>query len=206
MTALQRFNLKNRMLLANISANFVAAVIIINLMAPFQLLERTQAQTLMIQVITTPVLFLIGFLGFIWYEWPVRRHIDRRDAGLEDPSEVSSQALRRLLNEPFFAVALDLFVWILAAIFWSSYFMQMGEPGSVVKRAFMINLNIGLITRVVAFFLLEHNFQKVLAPFFFPRGRIYDVPGTIRISIRVRLAALLLACNLVPFLQPSSCI
>lgn len=199
MTALQRFNLKNRMLLANLSANFVAAVIIVNLMAPFQLLEETQAQVMMIQVITTPVLFLIGFLGFIFYEWPVRRHIDRRVAGLEDSSEVSSQALRRLLNEPFFVVALDLFVWILAAIFWSTYFLQMGEPDSVVKRAFMINLHIGLITSVVAFFLLEHNFQKVLAPFFFPRGRIYDVPGTIRISIRVRLAALLFACNVVPF-------
>ena len=105
MTALQRFNLKNRMLLANLSANLVAAVLITNLVAPFQLLAETQAQAIKIQAITTPILFLIGFLGFIWYEWPLRRHIDRRDAGLEDSSEVSSQALRRLLNEPFFAVA-----------------------------------------------------------------------------------------------------
>ena len=64
----------------------------------------------------------------------------------------------------------------------------------------MINLHIGLITIVVAFFLLEHIFQKKLAAFFFPKGRIHEVPGTIRVSIRVRLAAFLFACNLIPFL------
>ena len=197
MTALQRFHLKNRMLLANISANFVAAVIITNLVAPFEIMEETQA--IKLQVITTPILFLIGFLGFLLYEWPIRRHIDRRAAGLEDPSAVSQQALRRLLNEPFFAVALDLFIWILAATFWATYFWQMGEPDHVVKRAFMINLHIGLITIVVAFFLLERIFQKRMAPFFFPNGKIYEISGTLRVSIRVRLAALLFACNLIPF-------
>lgn len=199
MTALQRFNLKNRMLLANTSANLVSALIITRLVMPFELLERTQAQVVIIEVLTTPILFLIGFLGFIWYEWPIRRHIDRRYAGLEDSSEISPQALRRLLNEPFFAVALDLFIWILAAIFWATYFWKMGEPDHIVRRAFMINLHIGLITIVVAFFLLEHIFQKKMAPFFFPNGRIYEISGTLRVNIRVRLAALLFACNLIPF-------
>ena len=176
MTALQRFNLKNRMLLANISANLVAAVIITRLVMPFELLEKTQAQVATIELLSSPILFLIGVLGFIWYEWPIRRHIDRRYAGLEDSSEISSQALRRLLNEPFFAVALDLFIWILAAIFWATYFGLMGESDNIVRRAFMINLHIGLITIVVAFFLLEHIFQKRMAPFFFPKGRLGPLP------------------------------
>ena len=199
MTALQRFTLKNRMLLANISANLVAAVIITKLVMPFELLEKTQAQVTTIELLSSPILFLIGVLGFILYEWPIRRHIDRRYAGLEDSSEISPQVLRRLLNEPFFAVALDLFIWILAAIFWATYFGLMGEPDHIVRRAFMINLHIGLITIVVAFFLLEHIFQKRMAPFFFPKGRIYEISGTLRVSIRVRLAALLFACNLIPF-------
>jgi phosphoserine phosphatase RsbU/P len=199
MTALQRYSLKNRMLVANLSANLISAVIITKLVMPFELLEQTQEQVVIIEVLSTPILFLIGYLGFIWYEWPIRRHIDRRYAGLEDSSEISSQALRRLLNEPFFAVALNLFVWILAAIFWATYFRLMGESDNIVRRAFMINLHIGLITIVVAFFLLEHIFQKRMAPFFFPKGRIYEIPGTLRVNIRVRLAALLFACNLVPF-------
>ncbi len=126
MTALQRFNLKNRMLLANMSANMISALIITRLVMPFELLEKTQAQVATIELLSSPILFLIGVLGFIWYEWPIRRHIDRRDAGLEDSSEISSQALRRLLNEPFFAVALDLFIWILAAIFLGHLFWANG--------------------------------------------------------------------------------
>jgi len=199
MTALQCFHLKNRMLVANITANLVGAVVIINLVAPFDLTATTQSQFVMIQAISTPILFILGFIALIWYERPMRHHIHRCHAGLTDPSDAPQQALRRMLNEPFFAVALDLFIWIMAAIFWSTYFWQMGELNYSVRRAFMINLDIGLITSVVAFFLLEHIFQKVLAPVFFPGGRIYEVTGTIHINIRVRLAALLFACNLVPF-------
>ncbi|MCB2166715.1 MAG: SpoIIE family protein phosphatase [Deltaproteobacteria bacterium] len=199
MTARQRFNLKNRMLVGNVTANLVAAVVIINLVAPFELTVVTYWQFVRIQALSSPILFLLGFLAFVWYERPMRRYIERHHTGRADPSEAPSQVLRRLLNEPFFAVVLDLTIWILAAGFWTTFFWQKGEPAYILRRTFLINLNIGLITSVIAFFLLEHIFQKVLAPFFFPHGRIYEVPGTLRISIRVRLAALLFACNLVPF-------
>ncbi len=199
MTARQCFRLKNRMLVANISANLVAAVVITNLVAPLELLAATQAQVFLIQAISTPILFLIGFIGLVGYELPMRRYLTQCRADGRRLREVPQQVLRRLLNEPFYAMALDLFIWILAAVFWSSYFRYMGEPDHIVKRAFLINLHIGLITIVVAFFLLEHIFQKKLALFFFPKGRIYEVPGTIRVNIRVRLAAFLFACNLIPF-------
>ena len=199
MTALQCFHLKNRLLLANITANLIAAVIITNLVAPLELSESARPLYVALQMISTPILFLLGVLAFVWYERPMRRHIERHHAGLATPAEAPPQVLRRLLNEPFFAVALDLSIWMLAACFWTLYVWQIGEPAYLIRRAFLINVNIGLITSVVAFFLMEHIFQKVLAPYFFPKGRIYEVPGTIRISIRVRLLALLFACNLVPF-------
>lgn len=200
MTAWQCFFLKNRLLLANITANLISAVVIVNLVAPAEFKEIGKSHYAVIQMFSTPLLCLLGVLIFIWYERPMRRHIERHcDAGIE-LSEASPQVLRRLLNEPFFAVALDLSIWMLAACFWSIYTWQMGEPGYLVRRSFLINVNIGLITSVVAFFLLEQIFQKVLAPLFFPQGGIYEVPGTLRISIRVRLLALLFACNLVPFL------
>jgi sigma-B regulation protein RsbU (phosphoserine phosphatase) len=199
MTARQRFNLKNRMLVGNVTANLVAAVVIINLLAPFELTVVPYWQFVRIQALSSPILFLLGFLALVWYERPMRRYIDSHHTGRADPSEAPSQVLRRLLNEPFFAVVLDLTIWILAAGFWTTFFWQKGEPAYILRRTFLLNLNIGLITSVIAFFLLEHIFQKVLAPFFFPHGRIYEVPGTLRISIRVRLAALLFACNLVPF-------
>jgi len=200
MTARQRFILKNRMLVSNVMANLIGAVVITNLVSPPELAKITHHQFVMIQVISTPVLFLLGIAAFVSYERPMRRYIDQLAPDGETLPDPSRQVLRRLLNEPFFAVAVDLTIWLLAAAFWSTYFWQMGEPDYVVRRTFLINLNIGLITSVIAFFLLEHIFQKALASFYFPNGRIYVVPGTIRISIRVRLAAMLFACNLVPFL------
>jgi len=197
MTARQRFFLKNRMLISNITANMIGAVVITNLVSPLELSAVTHQSFVLVQMISTPLLFLLGVVAFIIYEFPIRGYLDLSAPGRSDPPQ---QVLQRVLNEPFFAVALDLAIWLLAAVFWSAYFGRMGEPDHVTRRAFLINLNIGLITCVIAFFLLEHIFQRVLAPFFFPNGHIYKVPGTIRISIRVRLAAMLVACNLVPFL------
>jgi len=199
MTARQCFRLKNRMLVANITANLVAAVLITNVVSPLELLATTQDHVFLIQAISTPTLFLLGFIGLVGYELPMRRYLTQCRQATGSPPEAPQKVLRRLLNEPFYAMALDLFIWILAAVFWSSYFRYMGEPAHIVRRAFLINLHIGLITVVVAFFLLEHIFQKKLALFFFPNGRIYEVPGTIRVNIRVRLAAFLFACNLIPF-------
>lgn len=199
MTALQRFNLKNRMLVGNITANFISAVVITNLVDFPTVAGGSQSQLIFIQAMSTPLLFLLGFIGLVWYELPMRRYITRYSAAAGDLPKPPQRVLRRLLNEPFFAMFLDLLIWILAAVFWFTYYCQMGSPAHIVKRAFLINLHIGLITVVIAFFLLEHIFQKKLASFFFPKGRIHQVSGTIRVSIRVRLAALLFACNLIPF-------
>jgi sigma-B regulation protein RsbU (phosphoserine phosphatase) len=200
MTPRKRFLLKNRMLMANVTANLIAAVVITNVVSPLELSTVTKSQFAIVQMISTPMLFLLGILCFLHYERPMRQYLDRCFTTAEATRARPPQVLRRLLNEPFFAVALDLSIWLLAAVFWSTYFGQKGEAAHVIRRTFLINLNIGLITSVIAFFLLEHIFQKTMAPFFFPQGRIYEVPGTIRISIRLRLAAMLFACNLVPFL------
>ena len=199
MTARQRFLLKNRMLATNVMANLIGAVVITNLVSPPELAVVTHQHFVVIQMSSTPVLFLLGVVAFILYELPIRGYLKQYGGSPAEGSGPPQRVLRRLLNEPFFAVALDFIIWLLAAVFWSTYFGRMGEPDYVVRRAFLMNLNIGLITSVIAFFLLEHIFQKALARFFFPKGRIYKVPGTIRVSIRVRLAAMLFACNLVPF-------
>ena len=200
MSARQRFLLKNRMLANNVMANLIGAVVITNLVSPLEFTVLTHQHFVLIQMSSTPLLFLLGVVAFILYELPIRGYLYQYRRGPAGGPTPPLQVLRRLLNEPFFAVALDFTIWLLAAVFWSTYLQRMGEPDYVVRRAFLMNLHIGLITSVIAFFLLEHISQKVLTPFFFPQGQIYKVPGAIRISIRVRLAAMLFACNLVPFL------
>jgi adenylate cyclase len=48
--------------------------------------------------------------------------------------------------------------------------------------------------------VFEAVLQRRLAPLFFPDGGLYVTPGTLRIRIPTRLTAMLLACNLVPFI------
>jgi sigma-B regulation protein RsbU (phosphoserine phosphatase) len=64
-----------------------------------------------------------------------------------------------------------------------------------------MSLSTGFITVTVAFFLLEHVSQKRLAPYIFPQGGLSAIPKTLRIRIRMRLVALLFACNLIPLLS-----
>ena len=72
----------------------------------------------------------------------------------------SSRSLSRLdvfrlknwmLNEPFYMMALNLCIWIVAAFFFSYHPNRLGEPRPVVVRMFLLSLNTGLITAVMSF-------------------------------------------------------
>ncbi|MDP4856609.1 MAG: SpoIIE family protein phosphatase, partial [Desulfobacterales bacterium] len=58
----------------------------------------------------------------------------------------------------------------------------------------------GMITITIAFFFMERQLQKGLVPMLFPEGGLYATRGTLRIRIGTRLAALIAAANLIPFL------
>lgn len=58
---------------------------------------------------------------------------------------------------------------------------------------------VGMVATTIAFFLLERILQSYLAPFIFPNGKLYDVRGTRRINLTVRLLAVFVAINLIPF-------
>jgi sigma-B regulation protein RsbU (phosphoserine phosphatase) len=98
-------------------------------------------------------------------------------------------------------MTLNLSIWILAAFFFAYLFKDLGEPRPVVLRVFFVSLNTGLITAVMAFFLLEHISQGHMARYIFPDGGLYDTPKTIRSQIAVKQLALLFACNIIPFLS-----
>jgi len=143
----------------------------------------------------------IAIALFIFYEAPIRRYLNDIYQHLPTSQEVVETARRRLLNEPFYMMALNLGIWVVAAFFFSYRINSLGEPRPVVLRMFLLSLNTGLITAVMSFFLLEHVSQGHVARFFFPEGGLYKTPKTIRNRIVVRLMALLFACNTIPFLS-----
>jgi adenylate cyclase len=68
-----------------------------------------------------------------------------------------------------------------------------------IGGGFLRSLFTGLVTTIVAFFVLQFFKQKWSAPYFFPDGGLHRTPQALRIRISTRLAALLCACNIVPF-------
>jgi adenylate cyclase len=152
-----------------------------------------------INIVFIPCAFILVFLLTLAYERPIRQYLGVTHSEKPLGQDAMIKVHRRLLNEPFFLVALDFGIWLAAAAVYAVAFWASGAGTSSIHSTFFTNLYTGLITTTVAFFVSEHHLQKRLIPYFFPNGGVYMIPGTLRIRIRTRLTALLFGCNLVPF-------
>jgi adenylate cyclase len=194
MNKVKLFNIKNVMLGANALANFIGAVLVNALLSKVEghLLPMSIAsahQTFHIVFTTTAFSFAIVFT--VLYERPIRQYLNALSKNAAMPGEFVSKARRRLLNEPFVLLALDLGIWLTAAIVYSAFHWILGAGPLEIQSTISDALANGLVTVTLAFFLLEHVLQKILAPYIFPEGGLYKIPKTLRIRIRMRLAALI---------------
>ena len=202
MTKLKFFRLKNEMLAANLLANFIGAFLVQGLIfraeTPFPESLFDYRLVYFFDMAFTPLAFLFATTATLIYERSIRQYLTARSNQIPISPELESRVRRRILNEPFVLIAIDFSMWLLAAILYPTvYLLSQADPINM-QRAFLLNISTGIITVTVAFFLLEHVLQKRLAPHFFPDGGLHKIPKTLRIRIRMRLAALLLACNLIP--------
>ena len=200
MDFLRRFQLKNTMVIANGVSNLIGAAAILYMSRPiktvqFVLVSHTFRRISLIFMIFT----VVAALAFsLIYERPIRRYFELCFQRLTASPELTLRARQKLLNEPFFLIALDAMVWISAAIFYPVYFWRLGLSREVILGAVGMNLQTGLVSVTTAFFLIEFFLQRRLAPYFFPDGGLSGVPETIRIRIRTRCIAFLAATNLIP--------
>ena len=205
MIKVKLFYLKNQMLVANCIANFVGVSLVKTLMVRIQ--ETFATEVLEIPVVNwistlfSPLAFCFVVVMTLIYEKPIRHYLNSLFRNTSIPQDLKLKARQRLLNEPFVLIALDLSMWVLAAIVWSTIHWIYNSEIQLVHDSLYGNLSTGFITVTVAFFLLEHLLQKRLAPYFFPGGGLSAIPKTLRIRIRTRLLALLFACNLLPLIS-----
>jgi sigma-B regulation protein RsbU (phosphoserine phosphatase) len=155
----------------------------------------------MLETFFSPMAFTIIAVATVLYEKPLHRCLEAAFERRPVSGPLAEKARRRLLNEPYVTMVLDLSMWGLAALLFGLVLWLAGAGVIPVRRAVFNSLSIGLMTITVAFFLQEHMLQNHLAPHFFPKGGLSAVPGARRIRIGTRLAALLLASNLLPFLS-----
>ncbi|MGD8665956.1 MAG: SpoIIE family protein phosphatase [Desulfobacterales bacterium] len=202
MTKLKRYHLKNEMLLANLLANFIAVAFFQVLMfraepdPPEHIWQIPAVE--MIDILFTPAAFIFVWVMTLRYERPIRKYLDARFAGQSVSQDLEATARRKVLNEPYVLIGLDLSMWLLSAIVYSCMWWILDVGSYWIHRSVFVGLSTGFITVTLAFFLLEHVLQKRLAPYFFPEGELSRIPKTLRIRIRTRLVALLFACNLIP--------
>ena len=201
MKSLHFLRIKNAMLLANMISNVLGVAVVLFLVRrtgpPVPLRIAHLAQN--INQVFIPLSFLVPVIITIIYERPIRGFLNQRRE-IKSPFEaLPLDVKRRLLNEPFFLIALDLIIWIFAAILYSSLFRAFGAESSLIRLVFLRSFFTGLISTTIAFFVFEFVFQRHLVPWFFPEGGLYMTPGTYHIRIGTRLVALLFACNLIPF-------
>ena len=197
MSRVERFRVKNAMIIANLISNVIGVAVVIlmgRISSPvsegmLQLMERTNLWFVPLSMLLPLTLSLI-------YERPIRKHFEDLFGGRTSTPEAALAARRRLLNEPFFLIAIDFSMWVAAAIVYSMVAGGAGAGAEVIWRSLLT----GLITVTVAFFALEFVLQRRVVPHVFPSGGLYVIPGSWRIRIPTRLVALLFACNLVPLI------
>jgi adenylate cyclase len=201
MNRIDRFRIRNAMLIANLISNAVGIVVV-------NLLGRVSFSTLPDEILGVldrtnwwfiPTSILIPWGLTLLYERPIRKHIQEFLWGEEPEAQAAVAARRRLLNEPFFLIVTDFAMWVVAAWIYPKAALDAGAGPDLIQGIMARCLLTGLITVTVAFFVFEFVLQRRVAPYLFPDGRLYAVPGTKRVRIRTRLVGLLFACNLVPF-------
>lgn len=205
MTRFKRFHLKNEMLGANFLANIVGVFLVNSVLIAAEgkppEIVWTHPLAYWVDALFTPLAFTFVTVATLVYEIPIRQCLNAIFTEEAVSRNLQRTASRRLLNEPFVLIALDLSMWLLAAVVYPAIHWAYGGGSNMTQRALYLSISTGLITITMAFFLLEHILQKKLAPLFFPDGGLTSIPKTMRIRIRTRLAALLLACNLIPLIS-----
>jgi sigma-B regulation protein RsbU (phosphoserine phosphatase) len=204
MSKIKLFYIKNVMLGANGLANFIGAVFVNELYSRvegFWLPTSIVSALQKFHIVFTSSMFSFAIIFTLLYERPIRQYLNALSKHTAGPGEFVTKARRRLLNEPFVLLALDLGIWLTAAIAYPTFLWILGAGPVEIQRTLSNALANGLVTVTLAFFLLEHCLQKRLAPYVFPEGGLYKIPRTLRIRIRMRLAALMVAGSLIPLLS-----
>jgi len=203
MTRLTYYRVQNSMLFSILISNVIGVAVV-------QFFTQRSASMLAPEIVRLaeqidpfflPASFMLPLALILIYERPIRAYL----IGLREQKPLREalalEARRRLLNEPFFLIGLSFCMWMAAAVIYPATFWAHGAGPVVVRSAFFRSLYTGLITITVAFFVLEFILQRRVIPHFFPHGGLSTVPRTLRIRIRTRLTAFLLACNIIPLIS-----
>jgi len=158
MTKFGLLRLKNQMLIGNFISNIIG-VNIVNVISRRSISPATPEVMELanrINMVFLPLSFFMMICVTIYYEKPIRLYLNNAFREISNSQQITQKARRRLLNEPFFLIAGNLLVWLIAAVVYSSIIWVSYADPMIVGRRFVQSLFVGIITTTVAFFILEY--------------------------------------------------
>ncbi len=114
-----------------------------------------------------PVTIMTIFIILV-YERPIRRVLRGLDSSKMVTESNLRVARRRLLNEPFFLIALDLLTWLGAAGYFSLLIQRFAARPELARLAAVNSVLTAIISVVTTFFFFFFCLQRRLIPVFFP--------------------------------------
>ena len=202
MSRFRLFCLKNVMYTANLAATLVGAGLLY-IIYEFVLRDHQPDEYVEFHIQTSNylgVIFALFFSVLVVYELPIRRYLDKVGSGASIPADLQNVVERRLLNEPYVIIGIDLAAWITAGAVFAVLERNFGLSWVDISMNRFDALLTGLVSTTLAFFLIERVLQSYLVPYVFPKGGLYNVKGTRRINLTVRFYAVFAAISLIPLL------
>ena len=117
MSRFKLFRLKNQMFFFNLIAISIGVSIIFilsyrSISPPTPEIERL---TFRLALFFEPLAFMFIVAATLLFEHPIRRYLNFMGRKEAIPREIAIKARQRLLNEPFFMIAIDFLLWLAAA-------------------------------------------------------------------------------------------
>ncbi|PYM22781.1 MAG: hypothetical protein DMD78_13560 [Candidatus Rokuibacteriota bacterium] len=145
------------------------------------------------------VYFVVAFaaLVFVGYRINVRWSAPLHERDGE--GRLSEAGCRRALQLPFAFAAVSAVGWSLATIIWGVVWPLIDGSFDArhAVRTMFGTLMAGSLAVATVFFLVEQHWRATL-PVLFPDGRLTDVAGAPRLSVRTRLLVIFLLICLIP--------
>ncbi|MFC1581078.1 hypothetical protein ACFL4N_09265, partial [Thermodesulfobacteriota bacterium] len=135
MTRKSIFRIKNAMLFANLISNMIGVAVVLFLTrgsgAPQfpEIIEMANK----ISAYFVPCAFLVPTFLTVFYELPIRKYLNGMANRDEEQKEVPMVVRQRLLNEPFFLIAMDMGIWLISAFIYAVAFWSIGASKTAIQ-------------------------------------------------------------------------
>ena len=115
------------------------------------------------------------------------------------PDDLVERGRRRLLNLPFLLIPINIGLWIVIPpiIFGISHLSGIMDVHTALSFSIRTSM-VGFVASTISFYAVEAHSRRTLIPFFFPDGRLFEVPGTARISISRRIRMFFRMGSMIP--------